>query len=148
MPYITQTDLAKKVGADRLVELTQDDLDATDADALVAAEAIEYAEGVFNSYARTRYALPVPTTQVVKSVCLNLAIYQLYCRRATFEEGVFKVVKTAHDGAISLLKDIQAGRAALDVPAANETVETPASSDQILTNAARSKFTDSKLSGF
>lgn len=147
MSYITQQDLIDELGEPTLVQLTDDD-GTEEIGAAAIANAIAFAVGVFESYARTRYSLPVPATQLVKSCCVNLAVYQLYRKRATTGDGVFKVKKTAYDEAISLLKDIQQGRAALDVPAATETVELPASSDQILTNAAKAKFTDAKLSSF
>lgn len=148
MSYITLEDLEKRVGAQKLIELTNDDVDATEPSPDVVAEAIDYACGTFDSYARVRYTLPVPTTPLVKTRCLDLAVYALFRRQATFDEGVFKVKKTAHDEAIAFLKDIQAGRAALDIPAIQETIENPASPDRILTNATKSKFTDRKLSGF
>lgn len=147
MSYITQQDLVEELGESQLVQLT-DDGENDEIGSAVVAKAIEYAAGVFDSYARTRYSLPVPATPLVKSCCVNLAVYHLFRKRATFDDGAFKVKKTAYDESIQLLKDIQSGRAALDVPAAKETIETPASSDKVLTNAAKAKFTDSKLSSF
>lgn len=147
MPYIQLQDLLDELGEDILVQLT-DDLDAGEINEIIVSKAIASAEGTFESYIRTRYSLPVPATQLVKSRILNLAIYELYRKRATFDDGVFKVKKTAYDETISLLKDIQKGVAALDVPAAEETIENPATGDAILTNSANSKFSDTKLSGF
>lgn len=146
--YIVQQDLIDEVGAAKLIELTSDDPDATEPDANAVAKAIDYAVGTFDSYARTRYSLPVPATAMVKSRCLDLAVYHLFRKRATYDEGVFKVKKTAYDETIAFLKDLQAGRAALDIPATDETVESPATSDTILTNAAKSKFSDKNLWGF
>lgn len=146
--YITQQDLIDELGEATLIELT-DDSDAGEIGESVVTKAIGYAVGVFESYLRTRYSLPVPATETVKSCCVNLAIYKLYRKRATFaDDGVFKVKKTAYDETITLLKDIAAGRAALDIPAAEETIEHPATSDEILTNAAKSKFTEAKLNGY
>ena len=146
--YITAQDLIDEVGLARLIELTSDDADADEPDTAAVTKAIEYAVGTFDSYARTRYALPVPATSMVKSRCLDLAVYHLFRKRATYDEGVFKVKKTAYDETIAFLKDLQAGRAALDIPASEETIESPATSDTVLTNAAKSKFTDTNLSGF
>lgn len=147
MAYIELQDLVDELGEEILVQLT-DDSDTGEINEVVVSKAIASAEGTFESYIRTRYSLPVPATQMVKSRCLNLAIYELYRKRATFDDGVFKVKKTAYDETISLLRDIQSGKAALDVPATEETIESPASGDQILTNAGKSKFTDTKLTGF
>lgn len=146
--YITKEDLLDELGEELLVQLTDDSGDEQVNDSVVE-KAISYAEGIFDSYVRTRYSLPVPATQMVKSSCLNLAIYQLHRKRATFtDDGVFKVKKTAYDETMSILKDIQKGHAALDVPAAEETIESPATSDNILTNAGRSKFNDRNLSSY
>lgn len=147
MVYIALQDLLDELGEDILVQLTNDS-GTDEVNAAVVNRAIATAEGTFESYIRTRYSLPVPATQMVKTRCLNLAIYELYRKRASFDDGIFKVKKTAYDETISLLRDIQSGKAALDVPAAEETVENPASGDAILTNTAKSKFSDTKLSGF
>jgi phage gp36-like protein len=145
--YISKEDLLVELGERELVQLTNDSDTDEVVDAVVHA-AIAYAEGVFESYVRTRYSLPVPATQLVKSSCVNLAVYQLYRKRATFKEGKFEVRETAYKETIALLRDLQAGKAALDVPAAEETVTNPGNSDKILTNADRNKYTDSKLRNF
>ena len=147
MSYITEQDLLEELGENLLVQLTNDA--GTDTiNSTVIAKAISFAGGVFDSYARARYTLPVPATPLVQAICLNLAVYHLYRKRATFDEGVFKVKKSAYDEAITMLKDIAAGKSALDVPAAIEAIEIPASPDKILTNAANNKFTDEKLSRY
>jgi phage gp36-like protein len=148
MAYITQADLMNDVDLRTLIQLTQDANNATEPNAEVIAQAINDAEGTFESYARTRYTLPVPATPKVKSVCCDIAVYKLFRRRAKSDDGVFKVRKTAYDEAIKFLCDLQMGRAALDVPAVQETIEVPSTGDRILTNAARNKFTDDKLNGF
>lgn len=145
--YITLQDLSDELGEDILVQLT-DDSGTGEINEAVVNKAIAAAEGTFEAYVRTRYSLPVPATQMVKTRCVNLAVYELYRKRASFDDGVFKVKKTAYDETISLLRDIQCGKAALDVPAAEETIENPATGDKVLTNAAKSKFSDTKLSGF
>lgn len=147
MPYIELQDLVDEIGTSRLIELT-DDEGSEEINEAVVAKAIASAEGVFESYVRTRYSLPVPATQFVKSRCIKIAVYELYRKRATFDEGIFKVHQSAYNETIAILKDLQAGRAALDVPAAEETIETPATGDKILTNAAKAKFNDQILSGF
>lgn len=145
--YITIQDLKDELGERTLIQLT-DDTKSNVINVTVVNNAIDSAEGTFESYIRTRYTLPVPATRMVKTRCLNLAIYELYSKRATFDEGVFKVKKTRYDETISLLRDIQKGFAALDVPATEETTETPTSGDRILTNASKSKFTDKKMKGY
>jgi phage gp36-like protein len=145
--YITQTDLLKRIDEATLIQLT-DDADTGEINAEVVTEAILDAEGIFESYVRTRYSLPVPTTPLVKKSCLNIVTYTLFQRRATFAEGVLEVKEKAYKETMALLKDIAAGKAALDIPAAEETIENPKTSDKILTNAAKSKFSDNALKGF
>ncbi len=148
MSYITQQDLQDSVGGlAKLVQLTDDDkTGAVNADAV--NKAIGYAQGIFDSYARTRYTLPVPTTEMVKGICIDLAVFKLRRRRGTLGD-VYEAAKHAHDEAIKLLKDVQAGKAALDVPAAEETKTNPASSDEVLSGGSRpSPFSDEKLSGY
>lgn len=135
------------MGERKLIQLTNDDDNDVVNDAVVN-KAIEYATGVFDSYIRVRYTVPVPATQMVKSLCLDLAIYKLYKRRATSDEGVFKVRKLSFDEAINQLRAINAGKAALDIPEVEETEVNPTTGDKILSGTKRPQFTEDKLSGF
>ena len=145
MAYIAESDIQNAIGLDQLIQLT-DDTGAGVVGTNAVNAAIEYAQGTFEGYARTRYALPVPTTNKVISLNLDLAIFKLYQRRATLPEGVYKVAKDSHDAAIAFCKDVAAGKAGLDVPAAEEAATLPASPDNVLTDRDRI-FSDSKLRG-
>lgn len=151
MSYITQQDLQDELGEDKLIELT-DDEGAGEIGAKRVSKAIAYAVGTFDSYARQRYAVPVPITEKVKSVCLDLAVFHLYKSRATnaTKEGVYGVKKDAHDLAMRFLEAIGNGKAALDVPTAEETVAIPASADEVLRGSSQSNvvFSDKKLNGY
>lgn len=147
MAYLELQDLLDELGEDVLVQLT-DNSGTGEVDVARVEKAIEYAKGVFDAHARTRYSIPVPVTPVVKSLNLDLAVFHLMKSRSTLKEGVFEIKKIANDDAVKLLLNIANGKTALDVPANEETIENPATSDQILTNASKSKFTDSKLSSF
>lgn len=147
MAYIDLQDLLDELGEDILVQLTDNEGEG-EIDQARIAKAIEYAKGAFDALARTRYLIPVPSTPLVKSLNLDLAVFHLYKSRSTVDEGVYKIRKNANDDAIKFLTSISQGKAALDVPADEETKENPATGDRILTNAAKSKFTDSKLSSF
>lgn len=148
MAYITQSDLEEAVGGvDRLIHLT-DDAGTGEVNAVPVNKAIAYAEGVFESYLRTRYSLPVPATEMVKAINTQLALLKIESRRATTDEGKYKLVKVEHDQAVALLQAISSGKAALDVPAAEETAANPASSDQILSGSTRPIFTDSKIRNY
>ena len=148
MAYIETQDLISELGEDKLVQLT-DDEGTGEVNETRVLKAIEYAQGVFDSYARSRYTLPVPTTPMVKSLNLDMAVFHLYKSRATVaKDGLYEIRKNAADDAMKLLRDIAQGKAALDVPAIEETAENPGTPDRVLTNAGRQKFTDEALSGF
>src|SRR5258708_33416801 len=130
--YINQSDVAKRIDLAKLLRLTDDDR-VSQVNVDVVTEAIAEAEGTFDTYARAGgYTLPVPVTQKVKSICLDIAVFNLFQRRATTDEGVFKVKEKAYDKAISFLKDLAARNAALDVPAAEVTKTNPSSADEVL----------------
>lgn len=148
MAYIELQDLLDELGEDTLIQLT-DNEGTGEINQNRIDKAIQYAQGVFDAYARARYSIPVPATPMVKSLNLDMAILHLYKSRSTVtKDSVYEVRKIANDDAIKLLTAINQGKAALDVPAVEETKEVPATSDRILTNAGRSKFTDDKLSGY
>jgi phage gp36-like protein len=144
LSYITLQDLLDELGERRLVQLTDKDKTG-EVDITVANKAIAYACGLFDSYARTRYTLPVPTTEMVKNVCFDLALYKLERALAKTQETIDNLNKSLYNPALKLLTDIQSGKAALDVPAAEETATNPASPDKILKGVEREQFTHSKL---
>ncbi|MGH9942942.1 MAG: gp436 family protein [Pyrinomonadaceae bacterium] len=147
MSYVTLDDLAEELGEDKLTQLTDEDRVGAIDEGRVN-KAIQFAVGTFEAYARTRYTLPVPTTEKVKSICLDLAIYHLKRRRATTAEAIDNLKKTLHDPAIKFLEALQGGKAALDLPAAQETEVLPASPDRVLSGNSRPVFTDKKLSSY
>lgn len=147
MQYIETQDLLDELGEDGLIQLTDNDRTG-EVDETRVLKAIEFAQGQFDAYARSRYSLPVPVTPLVKSLNLDIAIWHLQKSRTSSTGGKYEARKQAYEDAVKVLKDISQGKAALDVPAAEETVETPATSDRILTNASNQKFTDDALKGF
>jgi phage gp36-like protein len=147
MSYINLQDLKDELGEGLLVQLSDND-GTGEIDTKRIDKAINAAEGEFNSYIRDRYTLPVPATQMVKTLILDMTVYHLYKRRVSVDEGVWKVQETVYKNALKLLENINKGKAALDIPASEETITNPTSGDTILTNKLASKFTDSKLSGF
>jgi len=147
LSYINKQDLLDELGESKLIQLT-DNTRSGVVDSSRVAKAISYAVGTFDSYARTRYTLPVPATEKVKSVCLDLAVFNLIKGRATYDEGVYKVRRDAHDDAMKFLQALQSGKAALDIPAAEETAVLPASPDTVLRSNSSTIFTDTKLSRY
>jgi phage gp36-like protein len=150
MSYITKQDLLDELGEDKLIQLTDDDNIGEIGEKRVE-KALGYAVGTVDTYARSRYTIPVPTTPLVKSLCLDLAVFHLWKSRATnSEDGPYKVRKDAHDSAIKRLCDIQSGKAALDVPSLEETVINPGSPDRVLRGSEETPtvFNDTNLSSY
>lgn len=147
MSYIAEQDLLDELGEERLIQLT-DDSGAGEIDHAKVGKAISFAVGTFDSYARTRYSIPVPTTEKVKSVCIDLAVFKLSIRRAKTPEVGESLRKNLYDPQIKFLEALQGGKAALDVPAQEETAANPAQPDRILSGTSRPQFTDEKLRGY
>jgi phage gp36-like protein len=145
--YIDVDDLLDELGENTLVQLTDDEGTGEINEARVL-KAIDYASGLFDSYARSRYSLPLPSTPLVRALNLDLAVFHLYKSRSGLPEGVYIVKKNAHDEAVKTLKDIGGGKAALDVPAAEESISNPDNTDTILTNATSTKFSDERLRSY
>lgn len=109
MAYSTSDDLA--LTATLLLDLADDD-DNGGVDAGVVDAAIERADRRVDAYLRGRYELPFdPVPKEVVEISASLAVYYLFERRQiTPQEGV----KQRRDDAMTLLKDLQSGRASLD----------------------------------
>ena len=146
--YINKADILTRIELAKLIQLTDDArLGVVNDDAVNSI--IAGAEGTFDSYARLRYSLPVTATQKVKETCLDLVEYPLVRRRATTKDGILDVKKQAHDAAIKFCEALSSGKAALDVPAKEETKENPASGDRVLSGPSKeATFSDDKLRGF
>lgn len=155
MSYITVQDLVDELGEEKLLELADDagsgDLDDDRVKKRIG-KALSYAVGTFDSYARQRYQIPVPTTEKVKATCVDLAVFDLFKGRATSatKESAYGVRKDAYEAAMKFLADVAIGKAALDVPSAEETIEYPKSPDEVLRGSSKSKevFSKDNLTGY
>jgi phage gp36-like protein len=146
--YVNRQDLEDEVGGhDVLVQLT-DDAGTNEVDFTIVDKALAYAEGTFESYVRTRYTLPVPATEKVKSTCLDLAVYKLRRRRAKTKEAIDNIIATLYTPSIKFLEALQGGKAALDIPAAEETATLPANPDRVLRGGSKPVFSETKLKNF
>jgi phage gp36-like protein len=144
MPYITKQDLVGEIGEEKLMQLT-DDAKVGAVNDEVVSKVIEYATGTFEMYARRRYSLPVPATKKVKSICVDLALNKLDRRRAKNGESL-KMVQDSYKEIERQLEAISTGKAALDVPAAEETATNPGGGDRVLSGPAKpATFSDEKL---
>jgi len=150
MSYISQQDLQSAVGLDKLIQLTDED-NTGQVNTDRVQQAIDAGCGLFDAYARTRYTIPVPVTPMVRSLCIDLALFELIKGRATYaDEGIYKVRKDAYDAALKTLRSIHSGEAALDVPMLSETESNPGASNPVAAASSVKTpfFTDDKLSSY
>lgn len=150
MSYITVDDLKDELGEYKLIQLTATDEAPGEIGEKRVDKAISYAVGTFDSYARTRYTLPVTVTEKVKATCLDLAVFYLVKGRASIDEGEYKIKASNNQMALKFLGDLREGKAALDVPTAEETKTNPASPDDVLkaSDISPSVFSDDNLKGY
>jgi len=112
MPYSTQADLLNQLTQAELVQLT-DDAGSGSVDSAKVDAALTAASATIDAYAGARYSLPLQTSEKVKQLCVDLAIYELEKRRRRVREATL----AARDAALSFLRDLARGRAVLDQPA-------------------------------
>lgn len=143
MPYITVDDLKKAMPEAELIQLTDDEKAGSLTVTALARinEAISSAGADIDSYAGTKYATPLQSSQKVKDLACDLTIWRLEKRRRKIRENT----QTAYDAAIAFLKDVAAGRAKLDQPAG----AAPQSDvQQVRTTEVEGPFSDENLDGF
>lgn len=104
--YVSQTDLERRFGAERLVELTQDDTSLDTVDTDVLAEVIADAEAMVDGYVGARYSLPLSSPPAILTrLAAILTWYQLHERRHGAPENVAK----DYANAMRSLRDISSG---------------------------------------
>jgi len=106
MSYITQSDLSGQISDSELIQVT-DDAKLGVVSATVVSKAIADAEAEVNGYLATKYAVPIGGTvpDLVKKLCIDAAIYNLYRRRKRVAEDV----RQAYEDAIKKLEQIAKG---------------------------------------
>ena len=116
--YCDQQDLEERISESTLIALT-DDAGVGDVDVDVVAEAIADAEAIIDAHLRERYTVPlVSVPKLIKSICSDLAIYNLHARRYSLDMS--ESMKQRYKTSIAMLEKIASGRIHLpDVDAAN-----------------------------
>lgn len=140
MPYCTQSDLLNQLTQAELVQLTDDDATGAVDTAKVDA-ALNAASATIDAYAGARYTLPLQSSEKIKQLCIDLAIYELEKRRRRLRDATV----AARDAAFAFLRDLARGRAVLDQPAGAPAQQSEA--DIKKTQQDRT-FSDEKLEGF
>ena len=140
MAYCTQSDLLNQMTTEELVQLT-DDAGSGSVDTAKVDAALNAASATIDAYAGARYTLPLETSEKVKQLCVDLAIYELEKRRRRVRE----VTLSARDTALNFLRDLSRGRAVLDQPAGAD----PQSSEADIKKTSQDrKFSDTNLGDF
>ena len=110
--YVSQSDLTTRLGADLLVNLTNEDPDAVAVDTSAMNEAIDDAEAEVNGYVGAQYALPftAPFPRLVVSIARRVTIFHLY----QLQPGMVpESVEADYTRAIEQLEKIAAGKISL-----------------------------------
>lgn len=146
MAYATQSDLVPlRMTVKDLTELTDDDFTGQINTAIVNA-ALEEASGRVDSYCRARYITPLQPSDSLTSLVLDIAVYLLFSRR--LETRASDTVQQRFNQAMAFLRDISAGKASLDQPAAQQVPQSSAAGPEISEKDRRLAFREDHLEGF
>jgi phage gp36-like protein len=141
LPYAVQADLTpRRLTAAELAQLT-DDVRGSEINVAVVTQVLTEASGKIDSYCRLRYNVPLQSSEQIKGLTLDIAEYLLFARRRRITDDV----RQRYDDAIAFLKDVSAGRAALDQPA---TATQQTGGGPVLETQKEEKFSDDNLEGF
>ena len=109
--YVIQTEIEDKITQARLIELT-DDNDVEIVDTVKMNKAITDAEGEADAYLAKQYSVPITSPPaIVKAMCLDIVIYNLYARR----EGATEDVKDRHKNALKFFDKASRNEIALGI---------------------------------
>ncbi len=140
MAYCTQSDIEEEIGEEKVIELTDDEGLGT-VNAARVTKAIAAADAEINSYLAQRYSVPMTAgLELLKDLCVNLALERLYGRRpgSLPEDRADRITAVRR-----LLADIATGKATL-----GETPPPPVDSGGSMFEGADRNFSRSKLEGF
>ncbi len=141
MSYSLQADILDQLDEVVLIELT-DDAGAGVVDTDKVARAIEDADATIDAYCQERYTIPLsPVPDKIRSVSVDIAIYNLYSRR---DDTVPDVRKDRHKENIRFLEMVAAGKIKLG---ASTPVESNTRDSVNITSNERA-FTRTKMQGF
>lgn len=125
--YCAHEDLLGQISDSILLSLVDDERQGEwTPDATKRVEkAIADAGGRIDGYLQGRYPVPLqPAPQLVRSLCVDIAVYNLFARRGFDEDSADKAVVTRYRDAIRLLEQIAAGKISIGAnrPAPAQTV--------------------------
>lgn len=141
MHYCTLADLQLAIPLTTLIQLSNDDPQATEIAAYVVERAVEQAEELIDAALRGRYTLPVITVPtVVRELTVSLARHWLYARRPEGGELPAAVVST-YKAALKILENIRTGSLTLGLPTGASTPEP----GKFKVSASKRRFSDDTL---
>jgi phage gp36-like protein len=141
MAYAAKADLVpRRLSLEELTQLTDDNKSGKLVDQTVT-DILTEASGTVDSYCRQRYTVPLQSSEQVKAITLDIAVYRLFLRK----RRVSADIQLANDNAISFLRDVAKGNASLDQP-----VGAPAQTTQgsAVGTQKPERFSDDNLKGF
>jgi phage gp36-like protein len=141
MGYAVKADITpRRISTQEIIELTNDTGGGAANDPLIETIITE-ASATIDSYCRNRYSVPLQPSEKIESVCVDLVVYELFKRRRRVDEDI----QRCYDDAMSFLRDVSTGKAALDQPAGADPQQ--GSLDSKPTQKAE-KFSDTNLTGY
>lgn len=144
MAYLTQNDLLQRMTLSQLAQLTDDSgAKPPSVNAGVVAGALDEASAKVDGYCRNKYAVPLQTSSEVTAIARDIAVYLLFSRRPG---QIPEAARQRYEDAMSLLKDVSAGKAVLDQPVGQPAQSIAAEATPPSTNTLR--FTDDNTGGF
>lgn len=141
MPYAVQADITPARITQAILAQLTDDTGGGQVNAAVVTAELTAAAGIIDSYCRQRYTTPLQTSEMVKRLNVDIAVYLLFVRK----DRVSDSVKQTYLDAIAFLKDVASGRASLDQPA-GATPQTSGGAPVV--TEVEEKFSDENLDGF
>jgi phage gp36-like protein len=147
MAYCAQADLERRLTLPILIDLTDDTVPPETVDAAVLDAEIAAAGEIVDGYLRDRYVLPLdPVPGLVREIVADITAYRLWGRRPDTKGEAPKNLDKAHDTALKLLREIQAGKVTLGVTAGQP--EAAPHAESVRVNQRRREFGDDTLERF
>lgn len=140
MAYTTKAGILKQLSEAELIQLT-DDAGAGSVDDDIVDESIDDADDEIDGYLGGRYTVPLsaPVPGMISKISVDIAIYNLYARRA---DSIPEIRKERYENAIAFLKKVAEGRISLgsDDPSSGLDDVAYESADRVFTSTKLDRF--------
>ena len=143
MAYAVKADLLNRMPLEELIELTDDAGTGSEDDAKITA-ALAAASAEIDSYARGTHGLPLGASEKVKSLTLDLAIFELEKRKRAVRDNT----QAAYDAAVRFLRDVSAGKVSLSDGTTTQVATGAPKTPDRDAQADKRQFEDGNLDGY